>query len=277
MTFDLSNVGVSSMAWEPKEDSHVSEALSSFGICNVDLTPSKYFSWDAHNAVSLAQELREFWESRNFRIRGIQSLLFGVPKWNILDPSDWNSLFSHFEKVFNITEALGARFLVFGSPSNRRAEGLSKHEAVEVAEGFFREIANRMQGRDLELTIEANPERYGCDFITSTSQSAELVKRIASPNISSQLDLGTCMINSEKLEELSVYAGNFGYVHLSTIDLLPLHLEPNPLVLEYLSEPISGRKITIEQKSPLGEGAQSISKTLQWLAKGLYDQEGASN
>jgi D-psicose/D-tagatose/L-ribulose 3-epimerase len=276
MTFDVSNLGVSSIGWEPDEDSQVSELLSSFGISNIDLTPSKYFSWTADNALDLAAELREFWESRNFRIRGVQSLLFGAPKWNILNEDDWKNLYQHFEAVFRVTEALGARFLVFGSPANRKMEGLRKDDAFDKAEEFFSGLAKVMQGRDLELTIEANPERYGCDFITSTFESAALVARIGSTNISSQLDLGTCLINSEDFGELNSIAEHLTYVHLSTVDLNPLHLEPNKLVRDYLLAPFAGNKFTIEQKSALGAGAESIGSTINWLLEQVDYKPGVS-
>lgn len=276
MTFDISTLGVSSIGWEPDEDSQVSRVLSSFGISNIDLTPTKYFAWNADNALALAAEQRDFWESRNFQIRGVQSLLFGAPKWNILNKEDWKNLYQHFETVFSVTEALGARYLVFGSPANRRLEGLSKPEAFKIAEEFFSGLAKVMQGRDLELTIEANPERYGCDFITSTFETAALVTRIGSPNITSQLDLGTCLINSEDLGELESIAGNLGYVHLSTLDLKPLHLEPNKLVRDYLLAPFAGNKSTIEQKSELGAGAESIASTIDWLLDQIDYQTGSS-
>ena len=265
MTFEISNLGVSSIAWEPDEDRQVSEALATFGISNIDLAPSKYFPWSSGSAITLASEKREFWESRNFKIRGVQSLLFGAPNWNILSKSDWPALFRHFENVFNITETLGAKFLVFGSPGNRKLNGLQKDKALDVAEEFFRKLAAMMTGRELELTIEANPTRYGCDFITSTIESAELVARVESVNISSQLDLGTCLINSEKLEDLKEQRENFGYVHLSTFDLKPLHLEKNDLILEYLQNPIAGDHLTIEQKSPMGQAVESLTKTVSWL------------
>jgi sugar phosphate isomerase/epimerase len=276
MTFEISNLGVSSIGWEPDEDLQVSGVLSSFGISNIDLTPTKYFAWNADNALALSAERRDFWESRNIHIRGVQSLLFGAPKWNILKKKDWKNLYQHFETVFSVTEALGARYLVFGSPANRRLEGLSKHEAFEVAEEFFSGLAKLMQGRELELTIEANPERYGCDFITSTFETAALITRIGSPNITSQLDLGTCLINFEDLGELKSIAGNFGYVHLSTLDLKPLHLEPNKLVRQYLLDPFAGNKFTIEQKSALGAGAESIASTIDWLLEQIDYQTGVS-
>jgi sugar phosphate isomerase/epimerase len=276
MTFDVSSLGVSSIGWEPDEDLQVSEVLSSFGISNIDLTPSKYFAWSADNALALAAERREFWESQNFRIRGVQSLLFGTPKWNILNEKDWKNLYQHFEAVFSVTEALGARFMVFGSPANRRLEGLRKEEALDMAEEFFVGLAKLMEGRDLELTIEANPERYGCDFITSTFESSALVTRIGSPNISSQLDLGTCLINSEDLRELHLIAENLSYVHLSALDLKPLHLEPNKLVRDYLLAPFAGNEFTIEQKSLLGAGAASIASTIYWLLEQIDYQPGVS-
>lgn len=273
MAFKISDLGVSSIAWEPNEDLQVSEALTAFGISNIDLTPSKYFSWNSESATTLALEKREFWESRNFKIRGVQSLLFGAPNWNILNKSDWPGLLQHFENVFSITERLGAKFLVFGSPGNRKLNGLSKDKALDVAEEFFRELAAMMKGRELELTIEANPTRYGCDFITSTIESAELVARIDSENISSQLDLGTCFINSEKLKDLQAQREKFGYLHLSTLDLMPLHSEKNDLILEYLQDPFAGEHLTIEQKSPVGQAAESLTKTISWLVENAEDRK----
>jgi D-psicose/D-tagatose/L-ribulose 3-epimerase len=268
MEFELSNLGVSSIGWEPAEDARVSETLSSFGIYKIDLTPSKYFAWDDVNAIEKAKEIRKAWASKNFQIRGVQSLLFGMPDWNILDKGDWKSLFNHFENVFNITETLGAKFLVFGSPANRKLGNLAKSTGFDLAEEFFSEISQMLSGRELMVTIEANPVRYGSDFITSTDESTSLVSRIGSPQIRAQLDLGTCLINNEKLDELNAYSESFGYVHLSNMDLNPLHQEPNRLVGEYIGNPFAGNNLTIEQKSPPGEASKSIKNSIEFLLAG---------
>ncbi len=261
----MTNLGVSSIGWEPDEDLEVAGVLARFGISNVDLTPSKYFPWGAENAVVLAKERREFWQSRGFKVRGVQSILFGAPNWNILNTDHWNNLLEHFEKVFNVTEALGAKYLVFGSPGNRKLEGRTKKDAIALAEEFFGQLAEMMHGRNLMVTIEANPERYGCDFLTTTFDAADLVRRIDSPNISGQLDLGTCLINSENLQDLQIFSRRLSYVHLSTLDLKPLHIENNDLIKSYLAAPFAGTMYTIEQKSEPGMGGVTIADTIEWL------------
>lgn len=266
------SLGISSIAWEPIQDEAVAEILIEHGITHIDLTPSKYFSWSDPEAVSKAFDLGRKWSKLGFEIRGVQSLLFGAQPCNVLEKKDWPYLIGHFQSVFNVSSALGAKKMVFGSPGNRIRGDKEKDVATTTAIEFFKVLADLIGDRDLQFEIEPNPTNYGCDFINTTTEALELVSEINRSQIKVQLDLGTCFQNEENLDLIDSRLNEVGYVHFATKNLWPLHEFPNPLIHEFLARNTSQISFSIEQKTDHGKTLEQISESLKWLLNQVIEK-----
>ena len=119
-----------------------------------------------------------------------------------------------------IGRILGARFLTFGSPKNRLIKGQNSKEIEEISLNFFYKLGQIAKENQVTICLEPNPKEYGANFLTTTMQAHNFVKKLNHPNIKMQLDTGTCILNEEDLELLD--NSTIGYIHASNPFLLPI-------------------------------------------------------
>ncbi|MFD1693389.1 sugar phosphate isomerase/epimerase family protein [Azotobacter chroococcum] len=73
------------------------------------------------------------------------------------------------------------------------------------------------------ICLEPNPSCYGANFMTTSVETARVVREVAHPFIGMQLDTGALSINGEDPEAvLRDSSSLIGHIHASEPDLLPL-------------------------------------------------------
>ncbi len=219
-------VAFSSIAWDPADDEAVARVLKEAGVEAVELAPTKL--WPDLTAVpaSEASTVRSAWEARGLPVVALQSLLYGRPDLRLFaDSSQRADLGVHLERVFELAARLGASVLVFGSPRNRRRGQLSGEEATAIAAEFFATMAQRAHARGLALCLEPNPQRYGCDFVTSARAGLELVTAVGHPGFRLHLDAACMTLAGDQVGEAirsAAAAGVLCHFHVSEPDLQPV-------------------------------------------------------
>ena len=217
-------LAISNIAWDTCEDEAVATLLQRFAIDAIDIAPGKYFPEPASAADADIAQVKSWWAERGIEITGMQALLFGTTGLNVFGTTaSQAAMLKHLAAVCRIGAGLGATRLVFGSPKNRDRSGLSDQEALEVAIPFFRHLGDIAQASGVTICLEPNPTCYGANFMTTSAETAQVVKCVAHPAIQMQLDTGALTINGEgPLEVLHDCAALIGHVHASEPDLLPL-------------------------------------------------------
>lgn len=217
-------LAISNIAWDPTEDESVAKLLERFGIDAIDIAPGKYFPEPARATDEDIARVRNWWSGRGIEITGMQALLFGTTGMNVFGaPETQDAMLGHLGAVCRIGAGLGAVRLVFGSPRNRDRTGLGDQEAMDVAVSFFRRLGDIAQSCEAVICLEPNPTRYGANFMTTSAETAHVVKEVAHPAVRMQLDTGALTINSEDpATVLRNCASLIGHVHASEPDLLPL-------------------------------------------------------
>lgn len=217
-------LAISNIAWEPAEDAAVAKLLNAHRIDAIDVAPTKYFPEPSRAPAADIQKVRRWWADHGIEIFGMQSLLFGTSGLNLFGSDDvQKAMLEHLSAVCRIANGLGARRLVFGSPRNRDRSGLGDAEALAVAVRFFSRLGEIAQAEDVAICLEPNPARYGCNFMTNSRDTAEVVRAVDHPAVRMQLDTGAHEINSEPVAAvLEANAALIGHVHASEPDLVPL-------------------------------------------------------
>lgn len=217
-------VAVSSIAWPPEAEADMPAVLANHGIFAVDVAPARHFPSIAAATAADVSAARRWWETRGVEITGMQALMFGTSGLNLFGaPDAAEAMLCHLGHVCRVAGGLGARRLVFGSPRNRDRSGLSDEEAARIALAFFRRLGDIAAAEDVVICLEPNPVRYGCNFLTTTAEAGEMVRRIDHPAIRLQFDTGTVTINGEDPgTEARANADVIGHVHASEPDLVPL-------------------------------------------------------
>ncbi len=266
------NISISNIAWNPDEDEGVANLLARSEVSMIDIAPSKYFPVPSDASDSDIGRVRRWWAERGISIVGMQSLLFGTQGLNVFGDADTQRrLLNHLRHVFRIGAGLGATRLVFGSPRNRDRGDLSDEAAAATGADFFHRAGTLAASEGVILCLEPNPVRYGANFMTSTSATAEVVARIGHENIKMQLDTGAILINGEDPAEiLPRYQSLIGHVHLSEPDLVPLgsSAASHDRLAELLNRHLRGAPFTIEMLRPK-EGLCGIEQALAF-AVGKY-------
>jgi D-psicose/D-tagatose/L-ribulose 3-epimerase len=217
-------LAISNIAWDTVEDEAIATLLHRFGVDAIDVAPGKYFPEPTKVSDEDIVYIKNWWSERSIEITGMQALLFGTTGLNVFgQPEAQDAMLQHLGAVCRIAAGLGAKRLVFGSPKNRDRTGLTDQEALNMAVPFFRRLGDIAQDYGVIICLEPNPTCYGANFMTTSAETAQVVKQIAHPSVWMQLDTGALTINEEDPAIVVQNCASFiGHIHASEPDLLPL-------------------------------------------------------
>ncbi len=249
-------LAISNIAWDVAEDAAVAACLAQHGIDIIDVAPGKYFPEPEKASHEAVDKVRRWWAARGIVVCGFQGLLFGTDGLNMFgDASAQRAMLDRLAAVCRIAALMHATCLVLGSPRNRDRTGLTDQQADDIAVPFFRSLGDIAASYGLIFCLEANPARYGCNFLTSTQAAARMVRLVNQPALRLQLDTGTIAVNGEPAAELIArHADIIGHVHASEPDLVPLGEggANHHLVAEALERHLPDSIVSIEMQSPRG-------------------------
>ena len=217
-------LAISNIAWDTSEDQAIVTLLQRFGVDAIDIAPGKYFPEPDRATDNDIALVKSWWAERGIEITGMQALLFGTNGLNVFGSiQSQDAMLRHLGHVCRIGAGLGAKRLVFGSPKNRDRSGLSEQKAMAVAISFFRRLGDIAQSHDVIICLEPNPTCYGANFMTTSNETANVIRKVSHPSIMMQFDTGALTINKEDPSVvLQNYASLIGHIHASEPDLLPL-------------------------------------------------------
>ena len=216
-------LSVSNLAWDVVEDDAVAKLLNAYGVSAIDIAPGKYFPDPLSATPADIARVRNFWADCGVEIYALQALLFGSDHLNIFGaPAVQDAVLTRLDAVCGVAAGLGARKLVFGSRANRDRSGLDDATAFDRAVAFFRRAASVVAGWELVMTLEAIPASYGANFMTRTSEAADIVMAVGADALRLHLDTGAMFVNGEDPAEIiAAYAPLIAHVHLSDPGLMP--------------------------------------------------------
>ena len=154
----------------------------------------------------------------------MQALLYGMPYTALFEGADLRArMFAQLVAVIEMAGLLGTRNLVFGSPKHRIKGVMTMPEAIEDAAPFFRRLGEVASDNDVCLCIEPNPEHYGCDFVTDSTEGIALVDAVNHPGFGLHLDAAGMTLAGENVESAISAAGpRLRHFHISEKDLAPI-------------------------------------------------------
>ena len=217
----------SSIAWNPAQAAEIARVLREHGHTGIEGAPNLFDRPFAELETRHIATVRAFWERESLPVRAMQALLFGKPELRLFGSNEERAaLADSLRVVFRVAGQLGAGPLVFGSPHNRRRGGMPADVAFDTAVTFFRTLAPFAATEGCTLCMEANAADYGCDFITTHAEAAELVAAVNAEGFGLQVDTGVMQMNGEAPAELLASLQRTGlmprHVHASQPFLAPV-------------------------------------------------------
>lgn len=217
-------LAISNIAWPSGADDVVAPVLLEEGAEGVEIAPTKVWPRPLDASAKEIRNYRESWERRGLPIVALQSLLFGRPELQLFGvDAARRATVAYLKGMIDLAEALGAGVLVFGSPKNRLIGPRPADEADAIAVSTFRELGSYAASRRVSFCIEANPTDYGCDFVTTTAEAFELVRRVDSEGFALHVDTGGMSLSGENPESaLADLYPPWRHFHVSEPYLAPI-------------------------------------------------------
>lgn len=201
-------LAVSNLAWDVKDDHIIFPLLRMHGIHGIEVAPTKIWpDWEGISERSVRQ-YADYLSNEGFLSPSLQAIVYGLPHLMLFgDASIKKAFLEHLKKVADIASVMQAGRLVFGAPRNRLRGSLGLSEAFAAAVQFFCAAAAICHSRGTRLCIEPNPEEYGCDFITNTTDAINLVTQVMHPGFGLHLDSGSITLAGENIADTICRAG----------------------------------------------------------------------
>jgi len=261
------NLAISNIAWTVKDDDYIYNFLKENKIKGLEIAPTRLFSDNPYNNLELAKDYsKTLFENYDLKICSMQSIWFGRNEKLFGTSEDRKILIDYTKKAIDFASAIKCNNLVFGSPKNRVIDDETQ---LDIAIDFFRELGDYASFNNTILSMEANPEIYGTNFINKTLENVELVKKVSSSGFMINLDFGTVIQNKENLNIIADNIDLINHIHISEPYLAKIEVRNEHIELsKILKEKNYNKFVSIEMKN-LDD--LDIVKQVVTYIKGVFD------
>jgi D-psicose/D-tagatose/L-ribulose 3-epimerase len=269
-------LSISNIAWDKEDNDTVADLMKKYGLSGVELAPGKIFDNPSEASTEEIVSQSKYWSSQGIKVSAIQAFLFGHPELTIFEsPEIRTQTLGYIKRMIDFAGDLGAPILIFGSPKNRRIEGMDHEEALSIAKDFFSELGEKARSRDCYFCLEPNPEEYGADFMLDTAETLAVIHEVSHPNVSLNLDSGIMTMNKESYAQ-SIQKGKdyLKHFHVSEPQLMPLGggLVDHSEIASDLNNIGYNHWVSVEMRQPSENVLESIESSLK-IAKEVYGDE----
>ena len=181
-------LAISNIAWPHEDSPAVLGLLRSEGVGWIEVAPSRI--WPEPVDASLEERaayVRSIGEY-GIRVISLHSLLYTRPDLGIFQGRETDrKTIRYLAQLAELASDLGAKWMVFGSPKNRRKGSLGFAGACDAAARVFGPAGDA--AADLGVTILIEPlTRAEADFVNTTDEGIGLVKAVGSRGFALHLD-----------------------------------------------------------------------------------------
>lgn len=216
-------LAVSNIAWGPEEDATVAAPLKAAGAEAIEVAPARVFADPATASAEEADAVAARWRAEGLPVASMQALLYGRSDLVLFgDAAQQEAFAGYLGRIAALAGRLGCGPLVFGSPRNRARGERPFADAAREAAPILRVVGEAAASSGTVLCIEANATGYGCDFMTTLEEAAEVVRLVNHPAVRLVADTGNMQMMGEDPEALAAVAPLVHHLHLSEPHLAPV-------------------------------------------------------
>jgi len=205
-------LSISNIAWAEEYDLEMYEFLKRNDFQGIEIAPTRIIANDPYNNLESAQKIsKSLNKNYQLEISSMQSICYGRQESIFGSEEERNILLNYIKKSIDFASAIKCKNLVFGSPKNR----IIGENQENIGYTFFEEIGNYAHQNKTVFALEANPEIYGTNFINTTEEAFNYVKKINIKGLRINFDLGTFIQNQETLDNFEQYLPWINHIHIS--------------------------------------------------------------
>lgn len=117
----MSNLAISNIAWEARDDAAVVALMKRFGIKGLEVAPAKIDPAPLELDNNRLIDYRGYWEDQGIELCAMHALLFGLPNSALFENRELREVMARqLQRIIEIGAVLGTPNLVFGAPSKRQ-------------------------------------------------------------------------------------------------------------------------------------------------------------
>ena len=211
-------LAASNIGWAAQDDERVWQLMKELGYKGLEVAPTRIFPERPYdNLPGMSLFAAVMYQKYGFTIPSMQSIWYGQ-QGNIFQPEDAERLADYTFDAFRFAQSCHCPSMVFGCPRNR---SVPEGHRPEEADFFFAKLAMAAAQCGTHLALEANPPIYNTNFLNTTREAVELVKRLALPGLTVNLDLGAMIQNGEQLRDFASDLKYVSHIHVSEPGLAP--------------------------------------------------------
>lgn len=269
-------LAISNIAWNIENNSSVYKIMRENNFSGLEIAPTKFFPKDPYlTSKEDVMKLKNNIESEKLEVVSMQSILFGKAELVLFENEERRKeLLKYLKLGVCFAKKLGIKNIVFGNPKNRISN--SKND-WNIALHFFRELGEFAHQNGVVIGIEANPEIYGGNFITTTEEAINFVLECNSLGVGLNLDLGTMIQNNEGICILDkIEMKKISHIHISEPYLNLISKKNEKLhknFFRYLKRKNYENYISIEMKFIEDNTLENIEDILKYISN-LREEAG---
>lgn len=205
-------LSISNIAWPKEYEQEVYEYLKEKKYNAVEIAPTILIQNNPYDNIEKIQQIqKEIKDKYNLEISSMQSIWYGK-NGNIFNETDSKELLLYTKKAIDFASAINCKNIVFGCPKNRI---IPANKTSKDIIWFFKELGEYAKAKNTTISIEANPEIYGTNFINTTKEAFDFVKEVDSEGIKVNVDFGTIIENKENLNDIYNNLEYINHIHIS--------------------------------------------------------------
>jgi len=261
------NLSISNLAWNESENDAIYNYIKENGFSGIEIAPKKIFSQFPDGIQEEIDTFRLQISTRYaLEIASMQSIWFGCTENIFSSKQERTYLLDYTKKIIKFAEKLFCKNIVFGCPRNRAYTGILDYE---IAFSFFYDLGCFAIEHNTVIALEANPLIYGTNFLNTTSDTIDFVKKVNCDGLKVNLDTGTIIQNNENITS---YAGDFSlisHVHISEPNLeLIQKRQLHNMIADMLRQNVYNNYVSIEMK--YSNNIDKIKKVIRYI-KSVFD------
>ena len=228
-------LAISNLSWETQNDDVMYQYLFRHGIA-LEVVPSRIFEWEQSSLSNRPVSPFEHFSAASdwyriinthylINVASMHSLLFNVDKNLFSNNLDRWFLTDYLQRAVQFAARINCPNLCFGCGPNRNIPpDMSYEEAYEIGSDFLRNLADYALDNGICISLEPIPEREGTNFINTTQQALDLVKKVGRPGLKVCVSVGTIIENREDINQIFTKEniGFINHIHISEPFLAPL-------------------------------------------------------
>lgn len=208
MRLSISNIG-----WSSDYDEEMYVRLQNMNYQGLEIAPTRIFPDAPYSRLKEASAFSKDLQTKYaLVIPSIQSIWYGHTERIWGEKTEREFLLDYTRQAIDFAVALGSNNLVFGCPKNRN---MPDNADMDVAFEFFYQLGEYAHGKGTCIGFEANPPVYNTNFINTTKDAIEFIRKVGSEGLKLNLDVGTMICNDEGLDVLDHNENLINHVHIS--------------------------------------------------------------